>query len=630
MVLRISTALVVLLFSLAVRGVCSGVKSWTVRSPNGALAGVVEVDTQERLALRIELGGREALPPSPLGLTMESEAGDFTRGLSFAGKSEARIDETYPMPSGKRSLHVNRAREVTLDFRNPAGRAMQLTVRAYDDGVAYRYTFPGSGESTILSEVSAFRFPAGTVGWYQKYVAHYENLYVRRDQTSAEPGEICLPALFRTPAEIWVLITEAAVYGDYAGARLKGSLGGERSFRFALPGPVSSRLPWTTPWRLAIVGRTLAPIVESVLVDNLNPPSEVADLSWIKPGRSTFPWWSDHAANSKPDRLRKFADFAADMGWEWLEFDTALAYEGGTGEARTGWLELSPWIPDFTAYARRKGIRLYGWDDWKHLDTPEEREREFARYKTLGFDGVKIDYMDSDTQATFRWYDDTIRDALRHRLMLSFHGATIPRGQPRRWPHVMTWEAVHGAEYYTLNADHPTPSHNCILPFTRNAIGPMDYTPVTFSVPGRKTTDAHELALAVIFESGWHNLSDSPESFAGHPGTPFLREVHAAWDETRFVDGFPGEYVVLARRKGADWFLAGINADAPRTVSLQLDFLAPGKYPVRLYRNDQRARGVAVEDAVVDSSRPLSLDMPSNGGFCLRLAAAARQTLSAR
>ena len=253
--------------------------------------------------------------------------------------------------------------------------------------------------------------------------------------------------------------------------------------------------------------------------------------------------------------------------------------------------------------------------------TKEKREKVFGLYEKLGITGVKIDFLNSDSQQRFRFRDAAIRDCLRRKLMVSFHGATVPRGQRRRWPHIATWEAVMGSEWYTLGpARQPNPRFNCTLPYTRNVLGPMDSCPVTFTAANKTTTNAHELALSVIYESGWQCISDTPEAYAASPGKPFLKQVHAAWDDIHFVDGYPGRFVCLARRKGDDWFLAAINGERKRTVSVPLDFLKPGAYDVTVYRDDAQSRDIVVKELKLRTDTPLKIALPAGGGFCTRIA----------
>lgn len=599
--------------------------AWTVGSPNGRLSVTVvqkqlgtPYSDQKNLYYRVNLDGKEVLPYAPLGVVMDGTAGDFVSGLTFVGLSDNKIDETYHMPVGKKSKRTNFANEKTLVFRNTHGKTMEIILRAYDDAIAWRYRFGGKGNATILSEATAFRFSPDTMGWLQPYNKNYEEFFCQAGKGKAQ--QYCFPALFKTSSGIWLLITEAAVYGDYAGARLHGTIDGTGIFKVKLPGTVSGKGPWTMPWRVAIIGDKIGTIVESVVVDNLNPPCEVVDLSWIKPGRVTFPWWSDLNVNGKYERLKEYVDFASQMGWEWIEFDTALM-EGDLGGTDT-WM-TTPWVPELIKYAASRNVNVYGWDHWRNLDTAEKRDKIFSLFNKFGIKGIKIDFLDSDLQERFQFRDDAIKDCLKHKLMLSFHGATVPRGQQRRWPHIATWEAVKGAEFYMEWSKKPnTPSHNCMLPFTRNVVGSMDYTPVTFSTKRRKTTDAHELALSVIFESGWMCLADSPESYNANPAKQFLKDVHAAWDDIHFIDGYPGRFVCLARRKGNDWFVAGINTGKARTLLIDLDFIKPGTYPVRLYKDAKTSSEIAVEQLNVKTSDGLKITMRQNGGFAVMFTSA--------
>ena len=561
---------------------------WSVTSPGGNLLVTVVLENlddpypdEEGLYFSVSANGRQVLPFSPLGVTMRDA--DFVRDLKPVRQTDRVIDETYPMPSGKKSTHYNRANETTLIFENGQGNAMHVVFRAYNDGIAYRYHFPGAGTREIMAEASAFRLPPGSAGWFQPYSSNHETLYTKHvgrqadaedattdmglelrfskvsgvnavvakielwsDQEPSKPvqrikaksdldppdgfhlvacddcgfeslqphctdgldfvyseehvpysivaaddparsvsfgwdsvlyrfaelapearyklfvtylshddtrvmalsanghplheaftlpkqkvtvrqfeiprgivGEIPrpsghdvgFPALVHTPSDAWVLLTEAAVYGDYGGAHLVGSLDGPSIFRVTLPQELSGELPWTTPWRVALVGEELGTIVESVLVDNLNPPCEVEDTSWITPGRVTFPWWSDTAVSGNFERLKEFVDLAHRMGWEWIEFDTALVHGRPDCSLTDAWMTL-PWVAELVEYARRRNVKVYGWDHWQNLDTPEKREKVLGRFQELGIEGVKIDFLESDSQQRFQFRDEVIRDCL--------------------------------------------------------------------------------------------------------------------------------------------------------------------------------------------------------------------------
>ena len=607
---------------------CTGVlqadDGWIVSSPNGKLvlaavqkASAARSDGKNGLCYQVKLDGKEVLPDAPMGIALEGDGGEFVSDLTFVKASEGKIDETYSMPVGKKSLHINRANEKTLVFTNRQGRTIEVYLRAYDDGVAWRYGLPGSGNTKLKAEASAFHLPAGSIGWLQPWTEHYEQGYGRTDPKAADNATIAFPALFKTAAGVWVMFTEAAVYSDYAGSRLHGPLSGSGLYQVQPFGVVNVKLPLTTPWRVILLGRGLGAIVESVLVDNLNPPCEIKDTSWIKPGAAVFPWWSEPGnGNKTPERMKVFVDFAAEMGWSWLEFDTAW-----NSNPRDVWM-TTPWMEQLVKYAGQKGVSVYGWDEEWNMDTPEKRAKVLDRFVGMGIKGLKLDYMNrqNDTQDRVKLTEDNIKDCLARHLMISVHGSTIPRGEQRRWPHLITREGVFGAEHYSIGPFLGLAWHNCTLPFTRNVVGSMDYTPVAFSVKGRETTDAHELALSVIFESGWQCLADSPESFRSNPGTPFLKNLPAAWDDIHFIEGFPREYCVLARRKGSAWYVAGINEATPRDLLIPLDFLKRGAWSVALYRDGADGRKLVVENIQVNSRDGMKIHLPPNGGFAVKFA----------
>ncbi len=622
--------------------------AWELYSPEGNVSIQVRLKPSDEtksssgsLIYSVKLDEIEILPPSPMGITGEGKNGDFSRGLKFVRQYQNIISETYSMPVGKKSVIKHQGNEQVLVYLNDQGQQIELHLRAYHDGIAYRYHIPGEGDMPIHHENSGFQIPEGSKAWLQSYVPHYERYYIPRiikktytppelnhyqefyheifkDQTPG--GDYAFPLLARIPSGQWIFVSEAATYGDYCGCRLYEDPDDASLLRVRLDGPVKSKLSLTTPWRVIMVGNTLKPIVESCMILNLNPPSELENTEWIRPGMSTFPWLSDHGINSNLARLKQFVDFAAEMGWKWIEFDNALAFGIDTG-SRTPfatWMSI-PWIPEFIAYATSKGIRVTGWDNWNNLDTQEKRDSILGYYQQHGFSGIKVDFLNADTQEMYQFRDEIIRDCAERKLMISFHGATLPRGQQRRWPHLATWEGVLGEESYTYPRGMPTPEHNATLCFTRNVAGSMDYTPSSFTQPGypgfeRTTTDAHQMALAVVFESGWQNIGATPEGMAGTRAREFMKGLPAAWDDIHFIDGYPDDYCVLARRKGHDWYLAGINTGEERTLSISLDFLKTRDYRINLFTDDAVGK-VMVKELQVHTQTPLDIQLIPNGGF---------------
>ncbi len=402
---------------------------------------------------------------------------------------------------------------MTVDFGG-GEPAFSLIVRAYNEGAAYRYVLRGEGTDEVVSEASAFRLPPASSAWFAPYSPGYEMVYAAQTNWTSFAKDIQVPLLVRHPAGPWILLTEAAVDGTYSGARLHVADPAAGLLQYRLAGRPGSSLPWTTPWRVAMVAESPGPLVESTLVTDLSPASKIEDTSWIRPGAAIFPWLTGPTSNNMSfARMQQFVDLAAEMGWGW----------------------------------------------------------------------IKVDFLDSDSQELYRFRDTIARECAGRRLMLSYHGDITPRGLQRTWPNIATHEGVKGEEYYSpVNAggNHPPfPAYNVNLVFTRNIPGSMDYTPVTFDLPG------------------------------GHP------EAFAA----------------VARRKGSDWWIAGINAGEPRALALNLDFLRPGTYAAELYRDDPETVGrppletrMAVTPVSVDPARPFAVGLPPNGGFGLVLRNSAR------
>jgi len=262
---------------------------------------------------------------------------------------------------------------------------------------------------------------------------------------------------------------------------------------------------------------------------------------------------------------------------------------------------------------------VYGWDERRNLNTPEKRAFIYEKYKELGVDGIKIDFVNSFTQKACDFRQACLSDAARHRLLVSFHGEYTPRGERRTYPNLMTQEGIKGSEYYLFARDNdtPTPQHNATIPYTRNVAGPMDYTPTAYSMPRRITTYTHETALPFVYESGWTVMCDKPEYYLNSPARHVLQEIEAAWDETRYLAGYPGEYIVIARRKGQKWTIGAINAGAARTVTISLDF-SGGNYKSLLLCEDDKTdprNQCTVRTVSIENEKTLTFEMAENGGF---------------
>ncbi|MEV6718362.1 glycoside hydrolase family 97 catalytic domain-containing protein [Lentzea sp. NPDC051208] len=553
---------------------------WTVAGP-GQITAAVSLNSGN-LTLAVSRQGRTVLQPAAVGLT--TTTADLTKELTFTGRSDRVVIDRYTMPHGKRLQRSARMTEARFGFRNASG-SFDLVVRASADGVAYRYVLPGP--AAVTSEASSFRVPADSKAWLLPYNAWYEANRVRTTAGEAT-GDFGYPSLFQTGQD-FALLTESDVDGRYAGSRLRKSGDG---FQVVLAdAQVAST--GTTPWRTAIVG-DLNTVSTSTLVDDLASPATFTDVSWIKPGKVAWSWLSEHSSPSDFARQKQYVDFAARHGWEY-----ALVDEGWS----------AAWVPELIRYARAQGVEILLWLRWSDLDTQQERDTVLPRIKQWGAKGVKLDFMESDSQDRYSWYDAVLQKTADLKLMVNFHGSTIPHGLARTWPHVLTMEAVRGAENY------PPAANNPVQFFTRNVAGSMDYTPVSLEVGTKEASIAHEVALPVVYESGWTHFADKPEAYERHPqALRYLDQVPTVWDETRLLDGDPDSHAVVARRNGDRWFVGGI-ATQERTLRAPLGFLGGGQWLVETVRDPAGRADVVRDTQVLRNTGTLTVPARRNGGF---------------
>ena len=446
------------------------------------------------------------------------------------------------------------------------------------------------------------------------------------------------PALFNTTDNAcWYLIHEADVDRSYCGTKLT-NYAEKSKYKLTFPDKWNGRkkgetqptinLPWMSPWRVIIVG-TLADIVESTLVDDVSTPSVVAKTDWIQPGIASWNYWSENHGTRSYKTVCAFADLAAEMGWPYTLLDWEWDAMGDGGN-----------LEDALKYIHSLGVKPLMWYNsggdhtWvsatpkDRMLTHENRVEEFTKLKKLGVSGVKIDFFESEKQDMIKYYLDILDDAAKFEMMVYFHGCIVPRGWARTYPNLMTYEGVRGAEWYnnvptfTMNA----PEHNTILPFTRNVVGAMDYTPVTFtnSQYPHITSFGHELALSVVFESGIQHFADRPEGYCQLPDAAknFLREVPNAWDNTKLIDGYPGKDIIIARQKNDAWFIGGINAETrgEKKKTITFDFLPENtKYKLTLITDGKHDREFSTQYLVVDKSSSIDVKMLRRGGFVASL-----------
>jgi hypothetical protein len=640
-------------------------QTWQVNSPNSKIRATIQrIELDGTLKYNVEYlennQTQTIIETSNLGISRIDQS--FNNNLTFESITTATIDENYTMSIGKQLQLRNNANEITLNFHNSNNSKFQVIFRAYNDGIALRYRFSETSNNTyhVTEDKTTFQIPVNNsktwIQGYDNFRPVYEKLYengINLNQAINQFNGLAFPALFQTP-NAWVLLTEADLDENFFASHLS-SYFGNGTFSVAAPSPddgnsyaayASSTLPWTMPWRVIMIGKQLNNVVESNLVSHVSKASQIVNTTWIQLGISTWSWWSDLDSPKNFAKLKTFIDLAAELNLPYSLIDANWNQMGNGGD-----------INALMTYANSKNVKLWLWynsggpsndqseqpRDLMHIQAA--RRQEFARIHALGIKGVKIDYFQSDKQELMRLYIDILKDAAEYELMVNFHGNVIPKGWSRTYPNLVAMEAVKGSEAYIFDGSFlpNAPRHHTILPFTRNVIGPMDYTPTIIGW-GRKvehlTTDVHEIALLNTFESGVTHLVDRVESYLGVPNDttqlplPILAKsiisnLPTVWDETRLVDGFPGTHVIMARRKGENWYISGINGENQvRNISLPLSFIATGDYSKQVLSDGATPRDILTSETnyQVQASNTISLNMQPYGGFMMALKRAACQT----
>jgi alpha-glucosidase len=550
-----------------------------VAAPAQAARSISSPDHSIVASIRVA-GGTATLAAVRNGRTVATA--DLGPTGRITGVRRSRLTSRYSTPAGKRRTHVLRARRMTVRMR----RAGTVQVLAADDGIAFRRT--GSQRDDVA-------WQAGGRVWLQKLNRSYENTYDPVAVNRAAPGRYGFPALLRTPGG-WALLTESGLPYGAAGAHLRVT----DDHRLAVEPQEPS--PATTGWRVAVIGR-LSTIVGSDLPLSLGRRSQVADTSWIHPGRASWSWWSDGSSPQRYSSQKQFVDFAAAEHFEYTTVDA-------------GW--RASWIPDLVAYAKARDVRLLLWTDWRRLADPTKRAATLDRWAGWGIAGIKVDYLLSDSGERMAVMEDIARAAAQRHLVVDFHGVTVPRGIQRTWPNVLSLEAVRGAEYQR-DGTPSSPDNNVDLAFTRNVLGSMDYTPVTFSARHRITSPGHELAMSVVYESGLVHYADSPASYRRYrTAESIMAGVPAMWDDTRLVAGGPDRFVTIARRSGSSWYVGTLCSGPARTLTVPLRFLGAGRYNARIV-GDDGAGGLTDTHTVVTAKSTLHPRAATNGGAVIEL-----------
>jgi alpha-glucosidase len=633
-----------------------------IESPDGNLRVVFGLyETTGRTAVPcydVSWRGRVLVQQASLGIDLEG-SGSLDGTFRIVTVRQGQRDDTYAVFPGKTSTARDHYREatITLEERAEPRRRLDLIFRAYNDGAAFRYQLPKQSaitEFTITEERSTFAFVGNPKAYalpLGSFTTSYETYYRLspiEDITSSDL--LGLPLLLAYADDVWLAVTEANLT-DYAGMYLSGVAGRPGALVTRLsPSPdnplakVRARAPHVSPWRVLMIADKPGTLIESNLILNLSDPRAVADISWIRPGKTTFPWWNGYELGDagfrgglNTETMKHYIDFCAEQGIEYHTldgFDRAwyggpiVPYEGADITKSVAEIDL----PEVLGYARRKGVRLRLWLHWQAAEA--HMKTAFPIYEKWGIEGVMLDFMDRDDHEMINFLHEAVRLAAEHHLTVSLHGASKPTGLRRTYPNLLTTEAVLNLEYNKWDAQGVPPDHEVTVPFTRMLAGPLDFHQGSFRhvwprdfearnvAPVVKGTRARTLASYVVFENYLPMLADYPAAYRNQPGLEFLRQVPTTWDETRVLNGTPGQYIAIARRRGSQWYVGSMTDASPRQLTIPLDFLGRGTFVAEVYADDRdapdRPSNVVIRRLQVAAGGSLQADLAPAGGQAAR------------
>jgi alpha-glucosidase len=635
-----------------------------VSSPDGSLTISLAVVSKpqpylpgDRIYYRVAYKGTPVLEDSPLGLDF-TDGPALDRDFDVVNVEKRSNDSTWENAFGARRKVRDRYNEivVSLEEQIKPFRKLAIVLRAYDEGVAFRYVVP---KQDLTDE---FNLAAENTGFYFAHDAFATALNLGRWDTSNEGPyerilvqEIKPASLVHTPIlvdmpgpKLYAAILEADLT-DYAGMYVAGvpAMTNALTTRLAvapkrrLDQPVIAKLPKSTPWRVIMIGPDPGRFIETNdIILNLSAPCAIADTSWIKPGKAAWDWWSGSYATGvdfKPGMntatMKHYIDFAARHGLEYMLVDAGWAPMSEDGRIEDI-LHYRPEVdvPGIIAYGKAKGVATLLWVEWRALD--RHMDEAMALFETWGAAGIKVDYMNRDDQEMVNYYEKVVRKAAEHRLTVDFHGAYKPTGLRRTYPNLLTREGVMGLEYSKWS-ENITPQHDVTIPYTRMLAGPMDFTPGGFRnaakgqfvardiAPMTQGTRAHQLAMYVVYESPLVMASDYPEAYEGQPGFEFIERVPTVWDDTKFLAGEPAHFIAMARKNGEGWYVGAMTDWEARDLDLPLAFLGPGEYEATIFADgaDAATVGTSLDIAkrTVRSGDRLALKLAPGGGAAVIL-----------
>jgi alpha-glucosidase len=648
-------------FSLALLPyVVFGQSSAELRSPSGRLQILFETIAGQnkqpllrgQLVYSVKVRGKSLIERSSLALELQG-AHPLGSDVKIDGQIPSKIDETYTLVTGKASRVQNRCNTLQLDLTEETGlrRKLVIEARAYDEAVAFRYIVPQQGAMSdfrLTKEATEFRITKDATT-YALVLPHfrtsYESEYVKLNASAFANASglstrlvIGCPLLMNVPGVAWMAIAQADLR-DYAAMYLVNPAtewGGHRFESRLAPGDdpdvvVTGSLPHHSAWRVLLIGDDPGRLVESNVITSLNPESAIKDTSWIHAGLTAWDWWSgsigpDGKSAFTTDTMKYYVDFAAKSGFPYMLVDAGWAAPNDITKMN-GKVD----IPALVQYAAVKNVRIWIWMHYRNVDA--QMDEAFPLFAKWGVAGLKIDFVERDDQRGINFYYRAAEKAAENHLMVDFHGATNPFGMDRTYPNVLGFEAVLGMEQSRAGM-RDNPDHRVTLPYTRMLMGRMDYTPGGFDNVTREEfvphaphttvmgTRAQQLAMYAIYEAPFQMVSDTPKNYEDQPAFEFIKHAPVTWDETHVLNGIPGEWITMARRKDDEWFLGSMTNWGARQLDVPLTFLGNEKYTAEIYADapdaDKYPKGVSVQKKTVERGTSLHVTMAPGGGYAVR------------
>lgn len=634
--------------------VLSSVAAWAkdvaVQSPDGNVRITVSTAAAKDVVWRVDWHGEPVLAAAPIGLRFAGKAAPAQR---IAEVSLSTHDQHVTGLIGKASEARDQYNEAVIAVAGDS-QPLELVVRAYDDGAAYRWRFRTDGPFSLAAETAGFGIADSARIWattVKGFDSSYEEYYrTGSPEQATTPGAlVTLPVLFHS-GRAWGAITEAALH-DWSGLYVTRSgagsgLHGTLAPRLDVPGVavIGTAGEHVSPWRVVMLGDAPGRLIESNLVTVLNPPPDDRDWSWVKPGKTSFPWWNNFVIpvkGSKPGlntaTMKAYIDFDAANGIRYHTLDgfEGEAWYGGPidhNDIPQDVTRARPAIdmPEVLRYAKARGVEIRLWTHWKPFSL--QIDKAFDTWAAWGIKGIMVDFMNRDDQQMVAFYDEVARKAADHRMTVVYHGAHKPTGSNRTWPNVLSYEAVRGTEYNKFG-DNPgsTAEHEAIIPFTRMLAGPLDvhqggFTYVapdkvdaSLAVPAVVGTRARSLADYVVLDNQLAMIADAPAHYADAIGFDFILAVPTAWDETRVLAGEVGDQIVVARRKGRAWWLGAKTDASAREVTVKLAMLGPGDWRIDAFADVGETRTARHTRGTVHAGDTLTLRMGTAGGYAARI-----------